>query len=210
MTWVELPAITLNQFGNYAAVPVPADGGRVTFRVPPFAAGETGRFKIGAYSGPANAPEFIEEKTFELRPYGRFATLNYPAGLSIAWVGLQLVQAPDLTASYPVVLSWQSEPASGLPQGSQILLGITFEALQAQIAAILSAQAPTYAELETLFFELEAFLISSGGAINPDQLAEQLDPFLATDSELSESVQAVQSQIDEIPNLVLLLENQLV
>lgn len=210
MAWVTLPAITLNQFGNYAAVPVPASGGKVTFRVPSFAAGETGRYRIGAYSGPANQPEFIAEKDFDIRPYGRFVTLDYPAGLAIAWVGLQLLQAPNLANTYPVVLSWQAEPVSGVPEGSQILLGITFEALRGQIAAILAAQAPTYEELEALFHDLEAFLATSGGTIDPEQLATQLDPFLATDTELSESVQAVQSQIDEIPNLVLLLENQLV
>lgn len=157
MTWQNLPQLILSSTGSYAAVPVGAAGGAVTFRVPAFAAGQAGAYKIGIYSGDISDPAFIADKEVAIAPYARFVTLSFPANTPQPLVGLQLTAHSDLAiASYSVALQWQAPAASALPQGAQISLGVTIEALQAQIRASLAGDSPSYAELELLLEGLEA------------------------------------------------------
>jgi hypothetical protein len=53
-------------------------------------------------------------------------------------------------------------------------------------------------------------IVVGDGSLDPELLAQQLDPFLASEAELSASVQSLQAQLDDVPDLVLVLENQLI
>lgn len=199
MVWTNLASITLNQSGEYASVPVGASGGAVTFLVPAFASGGSGRYKIGAYSGPPENPQFIEEKTFDIRPYARHVTLTYPANLAQPLVGLQLTDHAEITtASYPVVLQWQAAQSSSLPQGAQVSLGITIESLKASILQGLTGASVSYTELEALLEGLES-LISDDGGTGPEGPEGPEGPAgEVTTAQLNAAIDALREELEMI------------
>ena len=70
-------------------------------------------------------------------------------------------------------------------------------------------QRPNYRIVTSINGESGDVIIAGGGVVDPELLAQQLDPYLATEAELDTSVQALRSELDG-PSLVLFFENQLI
>ena len=129
MAWTTLNALVLTQSGAYSPLPVSAAGGEINVRIPAFALGQVGTYRIGIYSGGAGAPGLVATRDYALAPFERYLSFDIPANTNSPLLGMQLLSHAELqTASFNVVPEWQPVEFSGqFPGNGHLPLALTLD-----------------------------------------------------------------------------------
>jgi len=91
-----LASLQLNKDGGYTPIPLSGVGGWCSFRIPAFAAGQSGIYEIGIYEGDNADPGFVEQRRVAITPYARLESFQIPPSLNNPQLGLRLIQKADL------------------------------------------------------------------------------------------------------------------